>query len=306
MGRPIGADQAGAVHGEAHRQPLNGHVMNDLVVGALQERRVDGGERLVAFGGETGGEGDAVLFGNADIERPLRELLLEQVDAGARRHRRGDGDDLVVLARFLDQAFAEHFLIGGRGRLRLDLRAGGDVELDDAMIFVGGFFRGLVALALLRHDVNEDRPVLHVADVFQNRQQMIDVVAVDRTHIEEAEFVEQRAAGDETARVLLHGHGALLEHLGRHALGDAANDLAHPMIAAPGNASRQISGERADRRRNRHVVVVEHDDEARIHGAGIVHGLVGHAGRHGAVADHGDDVVLLALQVARHSHAEGG
>ncbi len=33
----IGTDQAGAVDGEQHRQPLHGHVMNQLVVGALQE-----------------------------------------------------------------------------------------------------------------------------------------------------------------------------------------------------------------------------------------------------------------------------
>ena len=165
---------------------------------------------LIAFGRQAGGEGDAVLLGNADVEGTLRKLLLEQVDAGARRHRRGDGDDLVVLARFLDQALAVDLLIGGRGRLRLDLRAGGDVELDDAVILVGGFLRRRVALALLRDDVNEDRPVLHVAHVFQNRQQMIDVVAVDRADIEEAELVEQRAAGDQPARVLLDRDRALL------------------------------------------------------------------------------------------------
>ena len=35
---------------------------------------------------------------------------------------------------------------------------------------------------------------------------MIDVVAVDRPDIEEAELVEQRAAGDEAARVFLDSH----------------------------------------------------------------------------------------------------
>ena len=167
---------------------------------------------LIAFSREPGREGDAVLLGNADVEGALGKCLLEKVDAGARRHCRGDGDDLVVLARFLDQALAENLLIGGRGRLRLDLRAGGDVELDHAVVFVGGFFRRLVALALLRHDVNEDRPVLHVAHVLQHRQQMVDVMAVDRSDIKEAEFVEQRAAGDEPARILLDRHCALLQH----------------------------------------------------------------------------------------------
>ena len=102
MGRAVGADQAGAIHGEAYRQTLNGDVVHHLIVGALQERRIDGGEGLIAFGRKAGGKGDPVLLGDADVESALRKFLLEQVDAGARRHRRGDGDDLVVLARFLN------------------------------------------------------------------------------------------------------------------------------------------------------------------------------------------------------------
>ena len=99
MGRPVGADQAGPVHGEAHRQALDRDVVHHLVVAALQEGRIDRRERLEAFGGEAGREGDGVLLGDADIEGALGELLAEQVEPGARRHRRGDGDDLVVLLR---------------------------------------------------------------------------------------------------------------------------------------------------------------------------------------------------------------
>ncbi len=94
MGRAVGADQPGAIHREAHRQLLDGDVVHDLVVGALQEGRVDGGERLVAFGGEPGGEGHRVLLGDADIEAAVGEFLGEQVETGARGHGRRDGDDL--------------------------------------------------------------------------------------------------------------------------------------------------------------------------------------------------------------------
>ncbi len=135
---------------------------------------------------------------------------------------------------------------------------------------------------------------------------MVDIVAVDRADIEEAELVEQRAAGDEAAGIFLHRHGALLEHFARHMLGDAADQLAQPMVAAAGHPAGEIGRQRADRRRDRHVVVVEHHDQARIHRAGIVHGLIGHAGRHRAVADDGDDIVLLALQIAGDRHAEAG
>ena len=49
MRRTVGADQAGAVHGEAHGQVLQVDVVDDLVVAALQEGRIDGAERLVAL-----------------------------------------------------------------------------------------------------------------------------------------------------------------------------------------------------------------------------------------------------------------
>ena len=124
----------------------------------------------------------------------IGESLVEDVDAGARRHRRGDADDLVVLLRFLDEALAEHVLIGGRVRFGFRLRAGGDVELDHGVILVGGGLRRAVALALLGHDVDQDRAGLHVADVLQDRQQMVEVMAVDRADIIEAELLEQRAA----------------------------------------------------------------------------------------------------------------
>ena len=216
MGRAVGADQAGAVDGKAHRQVLDRDVMHDLVVAALQEGGVDGAERLVAFGRKTGGKGHRMLLGDADVEGAVGERLVEDVDAGARRHGRGDADDLVVLLRFLDEALAEHVLIGRRVRLGLGLRAGGDVELDHRMIFVGGGFRRAIALALLRHDMDQDRAGLHVAHVLQNGQQMVEIVAVDRADIVEAELLEQRAAvHHEAAGIFLDAVGAAGDDFGR-------------------------------------------------------------------------------------------
>ena len=211
MGRAIGTDQPRAVHGKTHRQTLDGDVMHHLVVGALQKGRVDRGERLETFGRKACGEGDAVLLGDAHVEAALRKFLGKEIKAGPRRHRGGNGDDLVVLLRFLDQRFCIDLRVSGRGRLRLRLRACRHVELDDAMIFIGRFFGGLIALALLGDDVNEERAVLGVAHVSEHRQEMIDIVAVDRADIEKAELVEQGAAGDETAGVFLDGYCALLE-----------------------------------------------------------------------------------------------
>jgi hypothetical protein len=64
VGRPVVADQAGAVHREGHVELLQADVVDDLVVGALQEGRVDRADRLRPLQGQAGGEQDRVLLGD--------------------------------------------------------------------------------------------------------------------------------------------------------------------------------------------------------------------------------------------------
>ena len=78
MRRAVGADQAGAVHGKAHRQPLDRDVVHHLVVATLQEGRIDRAERLVALGRKACREGDGMLLSDADVECALREHLLNR------------------------------------------------------------------------------------------------------------------------------------------------------------------------------------------------------------------------------------
>ena len=54
-----------------------------------------------------------------------------------------------------------------------------------------------------------------VAHVAQHRQQMVEIVPVDRADIVEAEFLEQRAAGQEAARVLLGAGDGAVDALGQ-------------------------------------------------------------------------------------------
>jgi hypothetical protein len=68
MGRPVSADEPRTVDGEADWEALNGDVMDDLVVSALQEGRIDGGEGLEAFHRKSCSESHRMLLGDADIE----------------------------------------------------------------------------------------------------------------------------------------------------------------------------------------------------------------------------------------------
>ena len=72
-------------------------VVDDLVEGALEERRVERHERALAGEGEARRQRHGVLLGDADIEGALGIALAEGGHTGARRHARGDGHDALVL-----------------------------------------------------------------------------------------------------------------------------------------------------------------------------------------------------------------
>jgi hypothetical protein len=73
-----------------HRQILQRDVVDQLVVGALEEGGIDGDHRPHALAGEAAGEGHGVLLGDADVEVALRELGGIAHHARAFAHGRGD------------------------------------------------------------------------------------------------------------------------------------------------------------------------------------------------------------------------
>ena len=111
VGRAVVADEPGAVHAEHDRQALQADVVDDLVVGALQEGRVDRRDRARALEREAGGEQHRLLLGDADVEVALGQRLLEDRQAGAGVHRRGDADDALVALALAHERLAEHLRV---------------------------------------------------------------------------------------------------------------------------------------------------------------------------------------------------
>ena len=68
MGRAVCADNTGTVDGEQNRQVLQGNVVYQLVVSALQESGVNRHDGLDAFARQTAGKGNGVLLGNTDVK----------------------------------------------------------------------------------------------------------------------------------------------------------------------------------------------------------------------------------------------
>ena len=75
--RPIRTDDAGTVEHEGDRKLLNSHIVDQLVIGPLQEGAVDGNDRPKALAGHSGGQGHGVLLGDSDIDVLIGNGLLE-------------------------------------------------------------------------------------------------------------------------------------------------------------------------------------------------------------------------------------
>src|SRR5438552_3502208 len=75
VGRAIAADEAGAIERKQHRQVLDRDVVDQLIVAALQESRIDAHDRPHALAGEARGERHRVLLGDADVEVAAGKLL---------------------------------------------------------------------------------------------------------------------------------------------------------------------------------------------------------------------------------------
>jgi len=307
MGGAVGPDQPGAVERKHHGQVLQRHVVDQLVVGPLQEGGVDRHHRPQSFAGQAGGEGDGMLLGDADVVIALGETLVELDHARALAHGRRDRHQLGVGGGHVAQPLPEHLGEGGlgrRGRLdQADLR----VELAGAVIGDRVGLGQLVAVALLGDDVQELRAGL-VAQVLERGDQRVEVMAVDRADVVEAELLEDRARHDHALGVFLEAARQLEQR--RRRLEHALGALARGGIETPAQQPGQVLVERAHRRADRHVVVVE-DHQQVGHATGVRHAAVverleGHAGGHRAVADDGHRVALLALLLGGQCHAERG
>ena len=271
-----------------------------LVVGALQERRVDRDHGLHALAGEPGRERHRVLLGDADVEIALGKLLREADEAGAFAHRRRDADETRIARRHVGQPIAEDLRVR---RLRCRLRHDSDrrIEFRHAVVQDRIVLGAGIAVALARDDVQQLRS-LELADVGERARQRIDVMAVDRPDVVESEFLEQRAREHHALQVFL---GALRERLDRRQLGEhLLAAAAHRVVQPRREHAREIAVEGTDRLGDRHPVVVEDDEEVRARRAGVVERLERHAGAHRAVADHRRDVPLLALALRGDRHAE--
>ena len=168
--------------------------MDDLVVRALRESGVDVAERLHPAGGKPGGEGHGVLLLDAYVEELLRMAGGQPVHPAALRHRGGDADDRGVLLRQFAEHFAEDVLVTVVGVRGVDAFAGLRIEMAGRVPGDGIRFRGSVAFPLEGEAVQQARS-RELVQAAQRLDDFVDVIAVDRTEVAEAQRLEDVPPG---------------------------------------------------------------------------------------------------------------
>ena len=297
------ADQAAPVEAHHHRQVLDRHVVNHVVVGALHEGRIDIAEGNHPRGGQSGREGHGVSFGDAHVETAVGHLAHQNVHRTARRHGGRDAHHAGVEAGQFQQRLAEDVLVAGRAAFRGDPLARVGVEAPRGMPHRLIVLGRKVALALYGHDVQQlgSLDVVHRA---QRPHQLPEVVAVHRSEVAEIEALEQIALVEHP---LLDGVARLLAQAQqtRRMRQQAPQPLLEPVVVHRGRDLQQVVLQRARRLVDSHVVVVEnHQQVGPLAGSGVVQPLERQAAGHRAVADHGHDLPPLAPQLGGLGHAE--
>ena len=311
MGGTVGAHQSGAVEADDHVEPLQGHVVDYLVVGALGERGVDVAEGHESAHGQAGGECHGVLLGYAHVEGAVGHLLHHYVEAAAGRHGRRDAEYPGVALGQLHYGVAEDILKFGRtrpGRCLGKPLAGHHVEA-----LAHGMPRRLVlfgrreSLALDGDDV-QNLGAADALEVAQDGGQIDDVVAVDGAEVADVEPLEDVALpadevldavvelGDELVRAAAYAVPAV----------DGAGGLGAELVVGlrRGNVD-QILAHAAGHLVDGHVVVVEHHQHVGVRRGHVVERLKGHAARQRSVANDGHHAAVgLAAQLRGNGHAQ--
>src|SRR5690625_1223847 len=184
MGWAIVPYEPSPIHREDDGEVLQGDVVDDRVVGALQEGRVDCDDRSDPLECESCGEGDAMTLSDSHIEVAIGETVPKIPSSRPTRHRCGDHGKIFDLFTELGQSPAEDIGVGGWAtrlcHLPTDLVEGRGTMPDD-----GVFLSEWEALTLPGDDMDEARS-LHLLDLAEGIDQVIDIVPIDGSEVAEA------------------------------------------------------------------------------------------------------------------------
>ena len=87
-----------------YRKVLGGHIVDDLVVRALEKRRIHGHDGPHAIDSQAGCKGHRMLLGNPHVVQPIRKFFFESIETGTFAHCGRNRDDPRILSGQLNKA----------------------------------------------------------------------------------------------------------------------------------------------------------------------------------------------------------
>ena len=165
--------------------------------------------------------------------------------------------------------------------------------------------RRRVALPLLRDDVDEDGSVV-ILVLLEDVDQRLQIVTVVGAEVFEAELLEEGAGDHHVLQQLLHVGGELVELDAdeRNAIHHALGQIFGLVVALAFDDLVQVAADSSDIRGDRHVVVVEDEEEFAFEMAGLIQALEGQTAGERSVSDHGHDAIVLLAEIAGHGDTE--
>ena len=127
-------------------------------------------------------------------------------------------------------------------------------------------------------------------------------MAVDRADVIETKFFKQSGGQHQAFGLVLQTTRQLKQR--RRIFQNLAAHLFGGRVKTPAHELRQIAVQSAHGRTDRHVVVVQDDQQIAVGHTCVVHGLESHASGHGTVTNDGHAVALLTLLLGRQGHAQ--
>ena len=294
-----------AVHGKQHIQLHQVDIVDNLVVGTLEKRGINGHGRQQPLACQAARKGDGVFLSHTDIKKAFLVRLLEEVQPCAVFHGGGDG----AQARFLAAQLCQRLTKGGREgvrRRKFGVGQVAEVQLAHGVELAGVFLGGLQPLALLGDNVQEKRGIL-LPQIGKHTAEQLDVMAVHRADVLKAHLLKQSgllvdAAADKLLAVLQHPDHGITDY------GDALERSLHVCldveILGVGAQAGQIVSDLADVFGDGHLVVVQNHDQI-VQLADIVHALIDHTAGERAVTYNDDHLAALALDFFCLRHADG-
>ena len=154
--------------------------------------------------------------------------------------------------------------------------------------------------------MDQDRP-LHLPDILECLNQIVQTMAIDGPDIFEAQLLKEESRHQKTLQGFLRLFGKPGNRLSDSGKGFKKGHhlVPEPIDKLPGHESVEVGGEGAHIRGNRHLIIIQDHDQIPIDMARLIEAFKGKACGHRPVSDDGDDLSSFVLVPEGFSHSKG-